>query len=560
LTIEYAVNTVSDPTTATIVIHVSAGTYTLNSNEVGIDRNFTNLTIQGAGIGVTIVQAESTEGTATKCVFLIGSDETVLIEKMTIRYGRIANDFGGGIWISYSTLTLTNCIICNNSASWQGGGIYNRGGSLSLVNCTISGNSVYASGESHDGGGIYNYLGTCSLTNCTVSGNTAVYDGGGIYSRTTMTLANCTISGNDAGNAGGGIYNTNNTTLTNCTVSNNTAAVSSGGIRNAGGTLYIKNTILANNTTDGSADDFYKSSGTVNNNGYNLVEIQNGSDFVNGVDGCIAGEQASLNLSSALADNSTINGTQTLKLTSGSVAINAGTSVQGSHPVATPTTDQRGAERSGNVDIGAYEYWDDDGSLPVELTYFTVLSGDGQIILNWITESEIENLGFNICRSANKNDQFPIINDQLIPGAGTTSSRHEYEYVDEDAINGITYWYKLEDVDYTGNSKLHGPVSATPYMDQVATQFRLYPACPNPFNPMTVIRYDLSGNEWVSITIYDLLGNQINTLVDRFQSPGSYRIEWNGFNNRGQNVSAGVYFIRLQSGNNTAVQKCLVTR
>jgi len=201
-----------------------------------------------------------------------------------------------------------------------------------------------------------------------------------------------------------------------------------------------------------------------------------------------------------------------------------------------------------------------DYSLPVELSFFTATAGNGQVTLEWITESELDNLGFNVYRSANKNDQFPIINNQLIPGAGTTSSRHEYEYVDNDVTNGITYWYKLEDVDYSGNTELHGPVSATPSLDQAAPQFRLYPASPNPLNPMTVIRYDLSGNGWVSITIYDLLGNQINTLVDRFQSPGSYRIEWNGFNDRGQNVSAGVYLIKLQYGNNTAVQKCLVTR
>lgn len=82
-TIQYAVDSVN-PTTATIVIHVSGDTYTLNSDGIDINRSFTNLTIQGAGAGTTIVQAHASKDTATDRVFNIVSGNTVAIKDMNI--------------------------------------------------------------------------------------------------------------------------------------------------------------------------------------------------------------------------------------------------------------------------------------------------------------------------------------------------------------------------------------------------------------------------------------------------------------------------------------------
>ena len=291
------------------------------------------------------------------------------------------------------------------------------------------------------------------------------------------------------------------------------------------------------------------------------MEVQNVSDFVNDVDGCIVGEQGeNLKLSSTLADNNTINGTQTLKTTSGSVAINAGTSVQGDHPEAIPAQDQRGAPRNGTTDIGAYEYWDDDGSLPVELSSFTATTGDGEITLKWVTESEIENLGFNIYRSASSNVKFLIINDELIPGAGSSSRRHEYEYVDQDLTNGVTYWYRLEDVDYSGNTELHGPVSATPMKKAAPSEFCLYPNYPNPFNPITTISYDLPDDGFVELSVYNMRGEKVSTLIKGNQEAGSYRMNWGGTNLNGEMVSSGIYFLRIVSGSYSKTSKMVFIR
>ena len=78
--------------------------------------------------------------------------------------------------------------------------------------------------------------------------------------------------------------------------------------------------------------------------------------------------------------------------------------------------------------------------------------------------------------------------------------------------------------------------------------FKVNQNYPNPFNPFTTLRYDLPKDEFVSITIYDLLGNVINNLVNTNQSSGYRSVQWNATNNQGQPVAAGVYFYSIEAG------------
>jgi len=205
-----------------------------------------------------------------------------------------------------------------------------------------------------------------------------------------------------------------------------------------------------------------------------------------------------------------------------------------------------------------------DSSLPVTLTSFTATAGDGKVTLRWITESEIENLGFNIYRSTNSNPpaggQFLIINDELIPGAGNSSSRHEYEYLDKDVTNGVTYCYKLEDVDYSGNTELHGPVSATPMKKAAPSEFCLYPNYPNPFNPVTAISYDLPEEGYVELSVYNMRGEKVATLLKGNQEAGSYRMNWDGTSQSGEIVASGIYFLRIVSGSYSRTNKMIFIR
>jgi len=70
---------------------------------------------------------------------------------------------------------------------------------------------------------------------------------------------------------------------------------------------------------------------------------------------------------------------------------------------------------------------------------------------------------------------------------------------------------------------------------------------PNPFNPLTTIQYDLPEKSYVQIIIYDILGNEINTLVNGLEQPGFRQITWNGTDQNSISVSSGVYLIRFSA-------------
>ena len=96
--------------------------------------------------------------------------------------------------------------------------------------------------------------------------------------------------------------------------------------------------------------------------------------------------------------------------------------------------------------------------------------------------------------------------------------------------------------------------------EPVADQFRLYPNVPNPFNPATALRYDLPQDEFVTITIYDMLGNIVRNLVHEYQSLGHKSVQWNATNNFGKSVSAGVYLYTIVAGDISKTQKMILLK
>jgi hypothetical protein len=89
----------------------------------------------------------------------------------------------------------------------------------------------------------------------------------------------------------------------------------------------------------------------------------------------------------------------------------------------------------------------------------------------------------------------------------------------------------------------------------------LYAAAPNPFNPSTVIRYDVPGPRvYVRIVVYDVTGRRVATLVDGQQSAGEKRVSWNGRNDRGAEVATGVYFYRMTAGEFSSTRKMVLLK
>jgi hypothetical protein len=90
--------------------------------------------------------------------------------------------------------------------------------------------------------------------------------------------------------------------------------------------------------------------------------------------------------------------------------------------------------------------------------------------------------------------------------------------------------------------------------------FALKQNYPNPFNPVTRILYDIPDASFVTITIYDLLGRQVRTLVSRYEEPGFKSIVWNATNNRGMPVSAGMYLYSIKADEFRQTRKMLLLK
>ncbi|RMH82489.1 MAG: choice-of-anchor D domain-containing protein [Calditrichaeota bacterium] len=91
-------------------------------------------------------------------------------------------------------------------------------------------------------------------------------------------------------------------------------------------------------------------------------------------------------------------------------------------------------------------------------------------------------------------------------------------------------------------------------------RFALHQNYPNPFNPVTKISYQIARTEWVTLKVYDLLGQEIKTLVNEQKAAGNYRVQWDGTNNVGTPVASGVYIYRLKAGNFEQTRKMVLLR
>ncbi len=98
----------------------------------------------------------------------------------------------------------------------------------------------------------------------------------------------------------------------------------------------------------------------------------------------------------------------------------------------------------------------------IELAEFKAVPGSRKVTLSWTTESETNNVGFNIYRAEAADGPYEMINDEIIPAEGTPTEGASYTFVDTGVQNRKTYYYKLEDIDANGTAVQNGPEKATP--------------------------------------------------------------------------------------------------
>ena len=97
-------------------------------------------------------------------------------------------------------------------------------------------------------------------------------------------------------------------------------------------------------------------------------------------------------------------------------------------------------------------------------------------------------------------------------------------------------------------------------IETVPDNLNLHQNYPNPFNPFTTLRYELTKDDFVTITVYDILGNVVKNLVNANQLSGYKSVQWNAKNNSGQPVSAGVYIYTIEAGDFRQTKKMILLK
>ncbi len=192
---------------------------------------------------------------------------------------------------------------------------------------------------------------------------------------------------------------------------------------------------------------------------------------------------------------------------------------------------------------------DASNQLPVELTAFEGTYKNGEVHLSWRTASELNNAGFEVERSVDR-ETFTQVG--FVRGNGTTTEAQSYTFVDRSTFNAEKVYYRLKQVDFDGQFE-YSPVVEVNV--SLPTKFALMQNYPNPFNPTTNIAYELPTTAKVVLKVYDVLGREVVTLINQEQAAGRYVQPFNA-----SALSSGMYFYRLQAGNFVETKKMMLVK
>lgn len=218
-----------------------------------------------------------------------------------------------------------------------------------------------------------------------------------------------------------------------------------------------------------------------------------------------------------------------------------------------------------NLQAGIGEGQSATGPLPVELTSFSASiqgastgSATSVVLLNWTTATEVNNYGFEIFRSTRNDDASTPLSMRwkeigFVEGHGNSNSPKEYSFVDTSTpLSASIVSYRLKQIDTDGTFKYSEIVEIIPILSK---EFVLQQNYPNPFNPTTVISYSIPTSSFVSVKVFDVLGNTIATLVNKKQVMGSYKVNFNA-----KKLSNGIYFYKISADKFISVKKMLLLK
>lgn len=200
--------------------------------------------------------------------------------------------------------------------------------------------------------------------------------------------------------------------------------------------------------------------------------------------------------------------------------------------------------------------------IPVELISFSADYSNSSIKLTWITASEINNKGFEverICLNSNP-DKINMDADWkfigFVNGNGTTTQLSFYSF-DDKILSSGKYSYRLKQIDFDGTHKYY-------YLSEVVemnlpNKIELYQNYPNPFNPSTKIAFVIPDEvkNFVSLKVYDILGNDVVTLINEYKDPRIYEVE---FDASKYNLTSGIFVYKLKVGDYALSKKMILMK
>uniref|UniRef100_A0A7V2ZKR4 T9SS type A sorting domain-containing protein n=1 Tax=Ignavibacterium album TaxID=591197 RepID=A0A7V2ZKR4_9BACT len=191
--------------------------------------------------------------------------------------------------------------------------------------------------------------------------------------------------------------------------------------------------------------------------------------------------------------------------------------------------------------------------IPVELTSFTAKAIKNDVELNWTTATETNNKGFEVQRSQKskvKNQNWNTI--AFVDGKGTSTEINHYSFVDNNLESG-EYSYRLRQIDFDGSFTFSNEIEVNVEAPKI---FSLEQNYPNPFNPGTMISWQSPVGGWQTIKLYDLLGREIETIVEGYYEAGSHSTLYSV----NSTLPSGVYFYQLRAGDYIETKNMILLR
>jgi hypothetical protein len=490
----------------------------------------TNVTILSGNIGVSSDLSDNSFHVVTAS----GTDSSAVLDGFTIVHGRADGDDddsrGGGVINVNGSPTMANVTVVSNFASHLGGGMYSSPGSPSITNAIFSDNT--ATGE---GGGMWISSGSPTVVDVVFSANSSHFGGGLASGMATTQIVNCTFSGNSA-YRGGGMY----TWI------------------DLHGKATLINTVIWGNT--GSIEDELLNINSTPTISYSLIGGCGGSgagwDPLFGADG-----GNNIDDDPLFVDT----GGGNFRLAPGSPAIDAGNNAA----PGLPAMDLVGTPRilAGTVDMGPYEsplggyaevgdwvWWDDNANGiqdPEEHGsghgYVHLYDSEGNSIAWTYSDVGPGHYSFGGLLPGDYYLTFQGLSDDSISPYDVGDDQYDSDMNWELGRTAI-FTLTAGQIDHSWDCGFYFDGGAVED-GEIPNSYALHSSIPNPFNPLTTIRFDLPQAGRARLTVFDISGRKVRTLLagESF-SPGRHEAVWRGKDDSGRSVAAGVYFYRLESG------------